>query len=509
MKSVHARARGTVEQCIAEAREGGTTRLPTLNALAVRAGVSHVTMLACIHRMAAEGVLCTRRGSGVFLAGSAAGHVVDPVPRAAWRRVAEAVRVGVLDGTFARGECLPPRKELCDCFGVCPATLRRSLQWLSDQQVLEPDRKRHRVARVRGTGVRSTVVVITVGTPSQPIARPTQRHADDLLELERAITRSGLLMKLTFFWYEGEKQVSMSEGGGLYPRGQLDNVLGFVVLTRGLLHTTVVSVLGSLALLRRPVAVIDDTDEATRAGDWPHVPQLQVFTMANSAQCGSEVGRRLLDLGHRQFAYVGPEAVAWSHRRYEGLCEAVAVPGSTRPVCRCELPVLADRMRSASGADSFVELAVAGFGSRGDSDRRVLRALRGNAGRAANVTLTAGLEHEAYVDALGPPMERLLASPRPSVLVGGNDRVALACMEVLQRTGARIPEDISVVGFDDTFEAFNNGLTSYNFNSAGAAQAALNHVLSPPRPRVLSKGSRLHALEVKGFVNVRASTCSR
>jgi LacI family transcriptional regulator len=47
-------------------------------------------------------------------------------------------------------------------------------------------------------------------------------------------------------------------------------------------------------------------------------------------------------------------------------------------------------------------------------------------------------------------MTRLLKQrPRPTAVFAGNDAMAIGCIQVIQRAGLRIPEDISVVGFDD------------------------------------------------------------
>jgi LacI family transcriptional regulator len=47
------------------------------------------------------------------------------------------------------------------------------------------------------------------------------------------------------------------------------------------------------------------------------------------------------------------------------------------------------------------------------------------------------------------PLRRLLASPdRPTALFVWSDEVALGCMMVVRELGLRIPEDISIVGFD-------------------------------------------------------------
>jgi LacI family repressor for deo operon, udp, cdd, tsx, nupC, and nupG len=47
-------------------------------------------------------------------------------------------------------------------------------------------------------------------------------------------------------------------------------------------------------------------------------------------------------------------------------------------------------------------------------------------------------------------VELLCCEPRPTAAFCANDEMALGAMHVFQRAGLRIPEDISVMGFDDT-----------------------------------------------------------
>ncbi len=43
--------------------------------------------------------------------------------------------------------------------------------------------------------------------------------------------------------------------------------------------------------------------------------------------------------------------------------------------------------------------------------------------------------------------------PLPTAIFCGSDAIAYGCMEVLADAGLQVPEDISIVGFDDTFMA--------------------------------------------------------
>jgi DNA-binding LacI/PurR family transcriptional regulator len=62
---------------------------------------------------------------------------------------------------------------------------------------------------------------------------------------------------------------------------------------------------------------------------------------------------------------------------------------------------------------------------------------------------------------------------------------------------------ISIIGFDDTFEAFRCGLTSYNFNIQALVQLMLNHVVNPSN-LIVSKRTR--AVEIEGMLVERQTT---
>ncbi len=86
-------------------------------------------------------------------------------------------------------------------------------------------------------------------------------------------------------------------------------------------------------------------------------------------------------------------------------------------------------------------------------------------------------------------IERLLASAnRPTAILCGNDKMAMRVIFILQRRGLRVPDDVSVVGFDDfrlISEALDPGLTTVSlpYREIGelAARRALGDIDATPR----------------------------
>jgi LacI family transcriptional regulator len=147
----------------------------------------------------------------------------------------------------------------------------------------------------------------------------------------------------------------------------------------------------SLAALKRarmPVVVIDPLN----------LPSARVTSVGSTNFAGGlSATRHLLDLGHRRIAYLGgPAAAACNQARMQGYRGAMEAAGAAVP-------------------DEYARLGRFSYE-------------HGVAGGAA-----------------------LLDLPEPPTAVfAGSDETALGVIEAARGRGLRIPEDLSVVGFDDT-----------------------------------------------------------
>jgi LacI family transcriptional regulator len=94
--------------------------------------------------------------------------------------------------------------------------------------------------------------------------------------------------------------------------------------------------------------------------------------------------------------------------------------------------------------------------------------------------------------------EVLAADPRPTAIFAANDLVAFGALDAARRVGIRVPDELSIVGFDDIdmagWEGFN--LTTVRQPLAEMARAAANLLMEriasdddvPPRQRVFPVG---------------------
>jgi LacI family transcriptional regulator len=173
--------------------------------------------------------------------------------------------------------------------------------------------------------------------------------------------------------------------------------------------------------------------------------------VTNDAVGGAEAARHLADLGHRRIAHVtGPLSFRSTHERRRGFAEGLAERGITL-----------DAAWVAPGAYTF----------------------------------ESGAERAR---------ELLAQTPRPTAIFAGNDEMALGVYQAAREAGLRIPEDLSIVGYDDSPIAARvwPGLTSARLPIRDMGRIAALKLLQQTD---LGKGGEIDE-RVKPALVVRAST---
>jgi DNA-binding LacI/PurR family transcriptional regulator len=104
---------------------------------------------------------------------------------------------------------------------------------------------------------------------------------------------------------------------------------------------------------------------------------------------------------------------------------------------------------------------------------------------------------------MAPLFMAALGCSTATAWVGANDGVAWMALSFLRSKGVAVPQQISVMGFDDELGTALNQLTSYNFNRQGCVRRMIDYVLHPG----LSVSFRnTNITDVEGYIVERRTT---
>lgn len=487
------RALSHLRMLVASAAPG--TRLPSIRSLAANAKVGYSTMRQTVSSMCADGCLVTRPGDGVYV-----GHIPDAPrsdePRCRWRQVHRSIERQLIGGSCGANDLLPSTKELIERHGVSYRTLTKALEALRADGIIRRHRTRWRmVSPSRGPG--STVLICTASAGDGRVLMHSVHTYPLFVGLQTECTRIGVdasvvALRRRFRYAPGHEDAARR----LEDTARSGTVVGGIVLGALLTEPTITSAVEWFRARGLPCAFLEEGERRRLPSS---LSKCRHFSFAGSPHAGRVVGRYVYGLGHRRIGFLSCNSrTEWSRARLAGLRQAcgggAVVTEHTVPIPSATGAAAPETNRGRNRA--FAALAATlGFGHLSGHRKGAL---------IGDVLRTVGkhLRHSAIEAAVAG----LVAQARAAgctALVCANDSAALAALDILRARGVSVPEEISVVGFDDTLEAHQVRLTSYNFGALQAARALVNHVLSPRTRR-----QRQERVEVDGFVVKRAS-CGR
>lgn len=493
-----------LRQVVDRARCSSRRRLPTAKELAEEAGVSHPVVLKAVRILCDEGVLESRRGRGIELAGPRRMRLRDTAQRSSprWRSLLVQLERAIHNGRYPPGTTLPSLKELSSEYGVSYRTLKRALESLVRHGSLKTELRGYAVQDIEGLHYRNSIVLITRGVREGDISEGSPRMHEQLRALERECSQRNL--RLQTFIYDHEQTY-------LYPTERWreitqdpavrDSILGFIVWPTAMSPENRDALLVRLSSLERPIAALIEGEQTeVPPVSAPHAP-MRSFSIATTPVATRQVGRYLLSLGHRDIVFISPfESESWSMTRHRGLLQAYRAAGLESGVHTMTGEKSFHTRTQNTTADLY--RTVGQMIATLPEGTRVTRAFRRLRWRIASLAHDE-VEHEGLSFLVN---EAFKAFPQATAWVGVNDYVAVECLHFLRRQGTRVPADMSVVGLDDGLDAHLYKLTSYNFNVEGIVRAMVTHVLSPTPSSTLPTTSSDRSLEFEGHVVVRETT---
>jgi DNA-binding LacI/PurR family transcriptional regulator len=120
------------------------------------------------------------------------------------------------------------------------------------------------------------------------------------------------------------------------------------------------------------------------------------------------------------------------------------------------------------------------------------------------------IAREAQSEGVRPVLQPILSEAlqaSATAWVCANDTVSSRALWFLRRARVGVPSRVSLIGFDDSEEAFRQNLTSYNWNVSGIMAAMVAHILDWHPSK--SRRAPLRPAEIEGYVTERGSVARR
>ncbi len=485
--------------CMVHDRE---SRFPAIRELAKEAGCSVVTLWKAAQILAQAGEVELVHGRRMRLLQKMESRSAKAPVQEIWERTRTRIASDIAAGRYGRGMRLPAYKSLCQVYGVAHGTLRKALESLVETRAIERYKRGFRLSswsrRAQGD------ICLAVWGSIQGPALHTPWAEEHLRQLENACADARLRLRFLFFNWNLDKQLFVvdNDGAPVLQPPEAD-VLGYLLwtITPAQPITDFLSWLGST---RKPIAILDEEGRYDFSSFLSRRPKAKLFKISFTQSAGRAMGRYLLHRGHHKIVYLSAYHQAiWSINRLAGLQYAYHEAGKVDP-----LPVFA--LHDLMGLHSL----------KGPTKRwrkAVQSALQGeladllpSTGVTAATKVISKLEEAlmtplaetALSERMIPLFDAALKEKGVTAWVCGHDIAALLALDYLREKGLRVPDDISLVGFDNSFGGFSARITSFNFNLQGLAHSMLSHVLSVPLPG----GS--HMQEIEGMVVERGSVAS-
>jgi DNA-binding LacI/PurR family transcriptional regulator/DNA-binding transcriptional regulator YhcF (GntR family) len=494
-----------------------TRQFPSIQLLAKAADVSFVTMWRAVDQLRKNGVLVQVGKKGRYTPADQAGQAPDgtiagpacqsvecSVPL--WEKVMSQLRKDILTGRYSFGVPLPSIKDLRNSYSISFPTLKKSLDRLWAEGILVTHRRGYAVPPFSKSKSSVRIAAIGCGWEDGTLWVDYQdKNYFRILEAECIKLKISLDIVV---YYEKNNKLYFIDSISRKPYDFSDHNLLSAMFIVANLEISPEEVLRHLVQFKKPVAVLDvvggwDLSSRTSGSNY-----VQLFTATTSHVPPREVGRFLLSLGHTTVAFISPfHKARWSKQRYADVRQVytdAGFPGKVLPFVFDQFCYQWNYLQEGYENVNDIKTLIADY-NKGQTraDPEIFR-------KFANIKYALSRYLTEWNCATGeiyhrmiPLFEKTLANKNITAWVMANDYSAMLAIDYLKEKKVPVPEALSIISFDNTPDAVEYQLTSYDFNHSGAISLMLNYAI---RPSIIPKPQRGKIIELEGTIIERRST---
>lgn len=494
--------------------------LPPIKSLAKAADVSFVTMWKAIDLLRSQGIVSrSRKGIGstvrAKLPKSMKGSSEETVPadkyqgiertELLWQKILSQFKQDILTGRFHPGQLLPSCKELQGIYNVSYPTLRKALDELASKGIIKACQRGYIVPALAKSEATARIVAIGCGWEDGTLWIDYQ-DKNYFRILESGCIQSKIALDIVVYCRRNGKLCFVDTVTRKPYDLSNENILSFVAVVANL-EIPPEEVLQKLASPKRPVAVLDVV------GGWEASPQIsnnarfQFFTVTTSAHPPRRVAQYLLSLGHTNIAFISPfHKALWSIQRNNRIREIFGDAGHGNNVHSFVLDQYAfqwDFLQEDHEKPEDIQALAAAYDKwQKYADSEFFRKF-GHISYNISKYLTEWncATGEIYYRMI-PLFRQALRTKAITAWVTANDYTATLALDFLKENKVRVPEDLSIISFDNTLDAMEHQITSYDFNLNGIVSIMLRYAV---RPSSVSSSRQKAVIEAEGTIIERRS----
>jgi DNA-binding LacI/PurR family transcriptional regulator len=502
-----------VETLMQQRVEAGLTRLPTVKTMSQTIGVSSVTLCKALAILRNRGDIRLSQRNGIHVQSASVNSDFELRKNSAAKYETEHTRLrqplalrilhDLYAGELLSDEILPSMKQLSAHYGACHTTLTRALEELVDGRILRRYKKSYRLAIVSARKNLSRIVLVSKADSLRSLEHLTPQSAEFWRLMERDCARKGLTVAIwSYRNLESNLQISQMQNRS---SGRTDDTLGFVIMTQNASRDELQHAVAAVAPFRIPVALVDESGLVPIPSLVSTSPFMRLFVVSASTAPGRMVGSYLLRRGHRRISYFTAfSKLSWSINRWRGINECFSEAGIDGGA----------KLWGVDGLHEYTSMYQPGPGVEPFSSiRPFLKKVQTQIDPGFSQDLDdlyyliiSQLWTTKFRMLLAPLFEAALADRTVTAWVLESDSAAMMALDFLESRSIRVPDELSVVGFDNSIGSLGSGLTTYDFNIPGLVAAITSHLLpSNTRMRRLNTGP----MEIPGIIIERRTSRAR
>ena len=413
-----------------------------------------------------------------------------------WQRLTAQIEKDILTGRFSQTLQLPTIKELESMYQASYPTVKKALAYLCEKGLIKMGLRGYNLQQPSKR--RMPYKVFLFGAPQDGEFLHMGMYEEQILfALEAELARAGISLHIWTFT-ETDNGLQFTNPATLETISRLpvdETVFGFIKIIN-VPHGYSQSLMQQLSSFRRPIALLDEIGMWKLEDSIAGAPFVQIFNVTLSQKPGEQIARYLLAKGHTKIAFMAasPE-FAWSKIRYNAIAKTYQSAGFTDCVRYYEL--------TSSAAEKNIEQKytlpmlkdLQHTASR--HPQRVQREMK----ELLNIHLYPVNKAISMRPRLEQLLRELMSEGEVTAIVFA-ESCATMTVDYCRRKGIRIPNDISIISFDDSIERLRYRITSYNFNISGTVTAVINFIL---QRGMFGRKQSPQIFEVDGFVVERES----